>query len=122
MAGTAVQVHGDFSADQVLVSGTEIRLIDFDRARAGTPESDLGSFAAVEEISQWRGTAVTTLHTGNICSTATSRRAAGSRPRQWTRWTAFRLFTNSVDPFRDRRPEWAADMSRHLERAGELVP
>lgn len=120
-AGTAVQVHGDFSADQVLVRGAEIRLIDFDRARAGTPESDLGSFAAVEEIGEWRGTAVTTVHTGNLLDGYAQ---AGGRftPSAVEAWTAFRLFMNSVDPFRDRRPEWAADMSRHLERAGELVP
>jgi thiamine kinase-like enzyme len=120
-AGTAVQVHGDFSADQVLVSGAEIRLIDFDRARAGTPESDLGSFAAVEEISEWRGTAVTTLHTDNLIDGYAQ---AGGRftPAAVDAWAALRLFANSVDPFRDRRPDWAAEMSRHLERAGELVP
>lgn len=121
--GTAkqVQVHGDFSADQVLVSGTEIRLIDFDRARAGTPESDLGSFAAVEEIGQWRGSAVTTLHTQNLIDGYVR---AGGRftPAVADAWAALRLFANSVDPFRDRRPEWADEMSRHLERAGELIP
>ncbi len=119
--GTAAQVHGDFSADQVLVSGTEIRLIDFDRARVGTPESDLGSFAAVEEISRWRGTAVTTHHTQDLIEGYVQ---AGGRftPAAVDAWTAVRFFANIVDPFRDRRPEWAAEMSRHLERAGELIP
>lgn len=117
----AVQVHGDFSADQVLVSGTEIRLIDFDRACAGSPESDLGSFAAVEEMSRWRGTALTTLHTENLLDGYVQ--AGGRfRPRAMEAWTALRLFAGSIDPFRDRRPEWAAEMSRHLERAGELIP
>jgi aminoglycoside phosphotransferase (APT) family kinase protein len=37
-------------------------------------------------------------------------------------WAAYRLFTSSVDPFRDRSPEWAADMSWHLSRAKELIP
>lgn len=116
-----VQVHGDFSADQVLVSGEDIRLIDFDRACAGTPESDLGSFAAVEEMSRWRGTAVTALHTENLIDGYV--RAGGRfRPEAVAAWTALRLFANSVDPFRDRRPGWDAEMSRHLERAGELVP
>ncbi|WP_260681119.1 hypothetical protein [Arthrobacter sp. KBS0703] len=36
-------------------------------------------------------------------------------------WAAFRLFNSSVDPFRDRSPEWAADMSWHLRRAEELI-
>lgn len=115
-----VQVHGDFSADQILVSGTDIRLIDFDRAGAGSPESDLGSFAAVEEMSRWRGTAVTTLHTENLLDGYV--RAGGRfRPEAMEAWTALRLFAGSVDPFRDRRPDWAAEISRHLERAGELI-
>ena len=37
-------------------------------------------------------------------------------------WAAYRLFNSSVDPFRDRSPEWAADMSWHLGRAKELIP
>jgi hypothetical protein len=37
-------------------------------------------------------------------------------------WAAYRLFNSSVDPFRDRSPEWAADMSWHLSRAKELIP
>jgi hypothetical protein len=117
----AAQVHGDFSADQVLVSGTEIRLIDFDRARLGTPEADLGSFAAVEEISSWRGTAVTTQHTQHLFEGYVQ---AGGRftPPTVDAWAAVRFFANMVDPFRDRRPDWAAEMSRHLERAGELIP
>ena len=119
--GTAAQVHGDFSADQVLVSGTEIRLIDFDRTRAGTPESDLGSFAAVEEISHWRGTAVTTEHTQHLLDGYAQ---AGGRftPATVDAWAAVRFFANIVDPFRDRRPDWAGEMSLHLERAGELIP
>jgi hypothetical protein len=119
--GAAAQVHGDFSADQVLVRGTEIRLIDFDRARAGTPESDLGSFAAVEEISHWRGTAVSTQHTQHLIEGYLQ---AGGRftPPAVDVWAAVRFFTNIVDPFRDRRPEWAGEMSRHLERAQELIP
>jgi hypothetical protein len=117
----AVQVHGDFSADQVLVSGAEIRLIDFDRARGGSPESDLGSFAAIEEISHWRGTAVTRQHTEHLIEGYVQ---AGGRytPAAVDTWAAVRLFANIVDPFRDRRPEWALEMSRHLERAGELIP
>jgi hypothetical protein len=119
--GTAAQVHGDFSADQVLVSGTDIRLIDFDRARVGTPESDLGSFAAVEEISHWRGTAVSTQHTQHLIEGYLQ---AGGRftPSAVDAWAAVRFFANIVDPFRDRRPEWAGEMSRHLERAEELIP
>jgi aminoglycoside phosphotransferase (APT) family kinase protein len=119
--GTAVLVHGDFSADQVLVSGAEVRLIDFDRARAGAAEADLGSFAAVEEMSRWRGTAARTPRTGDLID-GYGRAGGRFMPEATDAWAALRLFAGSVDPFRDRSPDWAADMSRHIDRAGELVP
>ncbi|MCX6497267.1 MAG: aminoglycoside phosphotransferase family protein [Arthrobacter sp.] len=120
-AGPAVVVHGDFSADQVLVSGSEVRLIDFDRARAGVPEADLGSFAAVEEMSRWRGNAAGRPRSASLLEGYV---LAGGRfvPGATDAWAALRLFAGSVDPFRDRSPDWAADMSRHLDRAWELVP
>jgi hypothetical protein len=121
--GNAVLIHGDFSADQVLTSGSEVRLIDFDRARHGAPEADLGSFAAVEEMIRWRG------HADSARAPHTERlidgyvQAGGRfRPAAVDAWAAFRMFSNSVDPFRDRTPDWAAEMYRHLERASELVP
>ncbi|MET3812257.1 aminoglycoside phosphotransferase family protein [Arthrobacter sp. UYEF3] len=119
--GPAVVVHGDFSADQVLVGGSEVRLIDFDRARAGVPEADLGSFAAVEEMSRWRGNTPSQPRSASLLEGYV---LAGGRFRPGTTdvWAALRLFAGSVDPFRDRAPEWAADMSRHIDRAWELVP
>ena len=36
------------------MDGPDVRLIDFDRVRASDPESDLGSFAAVEDIADRR--------------------------------------------------------------------
>jgi hypothetical protein len=114
-------VHGDFSADQVLVSGSAVRLIDFDRARAGVPEADLGSFAAVEEMRHWRGT---TPGPPRSAALMEGYLAAGGRfiPEAADAWAALRLFACSVDPFRDRCPDWAADLSRHLDRASELAP
>ncbi|QCB97901.1 aminoglycoside phosphotransferase family protein [Arthrobacter sp. PAMC25564] len=119
--GPAVVVHGDFSADQVLVSGSEVRLIDFDRARTGIPEADLGSFAAVEEMGCWRGN---TTSLSRLAPLLEGYVLAGGRfvPGETDAWAALRLFAGSVDPFRDRCPEWAADMSRHIDRAWELVP
>jgi len=120
---TPVLIHGDFSADQVRVSGAEVRLIDFDRARAGAPECDLGSFAAVEEISRWRADAAAehVPHTGPLIDGYTG---AGGRftPTALNAWTAYRLFCNSVDPFRDRDPDWAAEMSRYIDSASGLIP
>ncbi|WP_427005954.1 phosphotransferase family protein [Pseudarthrobacter sp. H2] len=120
--GTVV-AHGDFSADQVLVGGAEVRLIDFDRSHLGTPETDLGSFAAVEEMSRWRGPADAPRgsHTDHLLDGYVEA-GGGIRQSAVEAWMAFRLFTGAVDPFRNRSPDWAADMCRHIDRAGELVP
>ncbi len=120
-AGTApVLVHGDFSADQVLVSGTDIRLIDFDRARSGAAEADLGSFAAVEEVRRWKAEAGPGPYTDELLE---GYGAGGGRftPAAVPVWAAYRLFCNSVDPFRDRAPGWSEVIARHIDRAAELV-
>jgi aminoglycoside phosphotransferase (APT) family kinase protein len=143
-----VLVHGDFSPDQVLVGDSEVRLIDFDRAGAGTVEADLGSFAAAEEavlpaaggVVEGGSPSGGALPDGGTVRGAPAGRApaggpktallaegyldAGGRFSQSAvdAWAAYRLFTSSVDPFRDRSPEWAADMSWHLSRAKELIP
>lgn len=118
-----VLVHGDFSADQVRVSGPEVRLIDFDRVRGGAPESDLGSFAAVEETSHWRADADAPYvpQTGPLLD---GYAAAGGRftPAALDAWAAYRFFCDSVDPFRDRVPDWAAEMFRYLDLASGLIP
>jgi hypothetical protein len=130
-----VLVHGDFSADQVLVGGSEVRLIDFDRARTGVAEADLGSFAAAEEAvrasaSGGAGPAGAAMPgaagpAGGPKTARLSEGYAGAGGRFTEAgvdaWAAFRLFNSSVDPFRDRSPEWAADMSWHLRRARELI-
>ncbi|MFF2316029.1 aminoglycoside phosphotransferase family protein [Arthrobacter sp. NPDC058097] len=134
-AGSQALVHGDFSPDQVLVGGSEVRLIDFDRAHAGTAEADLGSFAAAEETALPAsggapGGAPACAPVGSPAGgPKTARltegyRQAGGRFTQpgVDAWAAFRLFNSSVDPFRDRSPDWAEDMSWHLRRARELIP
>jgi aminoglycoside phosphotransferase (APT) family kinase protein len=122
-----VLVHGDFSPDQVLVGDSEVRLIDFDRARTGMAEADLGSFAAAEEagLSSHSGSRARGAPAGGpkTALLADGYLDAGGRliQSEVDVWAAFRLFNSSVDPFRDRAPEWAADMSWHLNRAEELI-
>ncbi|TSE14487.1 phosphotransferase [Arthrobacter sp. KBS0703] len=93
-ASEYVLVHGDFSADQVLVGGSEVRLIDFDRARIGAAEADLGSFAAAEEAVRAAASREPAGPPGALgapgvrrppgSARATPRRAAGSPRRAWT--------------------------------------
>jgi len=115
-------VHGDFSPEQVLVKGSEVRIIDFNNARTGAPEADLGSFAAAEEASQ------PLPGSRSAGGPLTERLAegyteAGGRFRQTgvNAWAALRLFTSCLEPFNNRAPEWADDMSWHLRRAQDLT-
>ncbi|MDQ4046039.1 MAG: aminoglycoside phosphotransferase family protein [Actinomycetota bacterium] len=123
-----VLLHGNFSPEQVLVNASEVRILDFDQIRSGDREADLGSFAAAEEAGSrgpgasgasgdgWAGGSVT-------ASLAEGYASAGGR---FTRagvnvWAAVRLFTDCMEPFNGRSPDWAASMDWHLRRAGELV-
>jgi ABC-type sulfate/molybdate transport systems ATPase subunit len=45
-AATAVPAHGDFHADQLLLSGGEIAVIDFDQMCLAAPALDLATYAA----------------------------------------------------------------------------
>ncbi|MFE4544379.1 phosphotransferase family protein [Arthrobacter sp. NPDC056727] len=118
-----VLVHGDFSPDQVLVGDSEVRLIDFDRARAGSAEADLGSFAAAEETVLRASGGPSAGGPKTVGLTEGYRRAGGRFTQSGVdAWAAFRLFNGSVDPFRDRSPDWAEDTAWHLRRAKELIP
>ena len=115
-------VHGDFSADQVLVDGPAVRIIDFDRVRTSDPARDLGSFAAVEDIADPAGAGPVAGGRKTAQLIDGYREAGGhvSQARVET-WAAFRLFLNSVDPFRNRASDWPADTSWHIRRALELI-
>ena len=121
--GPQVLVHGDFSADQVLVDGPAVRIIDFDRVRTSDPARDLGSFAAVEEIAEPTGAGPVAGGRKTAQLIEGYREAGGhvSQARVDT-WAAFRLFLNSVDPFRNRASDWPADTNWHIRRALELIP
>ena len=118
-----VLVHGDFSPDQVLVGGPEVRLIDFERSHAGAAEADLGSFAAAEEavLQASGGSPAGGPKTASLLEGYRHAGGRFSRSRV-DAWAAFRLFSGSTDPFRDRAPDWAGDMSWHLNRVMELIP
>ena len=117
-----VMVHGDFSADQVLVDGPAIRIIDFDRVTTSEPARDLGSFAAVEDIADPAG--VGPVAGGpKTAQLIDGYRDAGGHVTQAgvDSWAAFRLFLNSVDPFRNRASDWPADTNWQIRRALELI-
>ncbi len=117
-----VLIHGDFSADQILVQGSEIRMIDFDRMTRCEAEADLGAFGATEEIAAGGkpGSGLGGPKTAHLIDGY--RRAGGSVSIDRVPvWAALRLFLGSVDPFRNRSDTWPADTDWHIRRALELI-
>ncbi len=103
-------VHGDFTADQVLVDHADVRFIDFDRAGHGDPERDLGYFAAAELLAG-RGS------TGPL-------RSGYDLPvdeSAVTRWTATAALQRAVEPFRHGRADWAERLHLAIDIAEEAV-
>ncbi len=122
-------VHGDFSADQVLVGRqgeAPVRLTDFDRAGHGALAADLGSFAAVELLAH--GAAPGSGHPGALeslpqtrallagyaadCGTAASA-VTGTGLRAWT---ARALLARITEPFRLADPDWVARIHQRLDQ------
>lgn len=115
-------VHGDFSADQVVLGpGGAVVLLDLDRLTLGDPIDDLAGWVAAEI-------------TGGRCP-ARSRPAdvaatmlAGYRGpapvptgRPLDLAVAAALLRRAVEPFRLRRPGWPDEVDLTVERAVELA-
>lgn len=102
------RLHGDFSADQVLV-GTGVRLIDLDRTHLGPAERDLGSFVAVDRLlgSGRQGAALVAGY-----------RAAGGRVDDdallW--WEVYETLARLSEPFRRFESAWFTTIEATLRR------
>lgn len=122
-SGKVGVIHGDFSADQVLVEGSDVRLIDFDRASCGSPASDLGSFAASEAL------AVKDCGPGSVLSlprTAALLDGYGAAAdqvdeREVLTWTAFHLLNRLREPFRACSPDWRHQVDARLGMIEEFL-
>ena len=112
-------IHGDFSADQVLVDGTRIRLIDFDRCSHGRGASDLGSFAAVELLAAAAGAGRPSL----TAALLEGYRSTGQpvSDAEVVAWTAFHLLGRLHEPFRNCRDHWHQEMADRLATIEQIL-
>ncbi|WP_161958508.1 phosphotransferase [Ornithinimicrobium cavernae] len=133
-------VHGDFSADQVLVgrAGEDtVRLTDFDRAGHGPLLADLGSFAAAELLAVTDGAAGPTAwdvaalpltnhllagyaHTGEGGAGGGRAGALAADDPALRTWVARALLARVSEPFRAGDPDWVEGIHRRLDQV-ELV-
>jgi len=103
--GRAGFVHGDFSADQILVGSEGLRIIDLDRFGYGAVASDLGCFAAVELLDTGTKTLTEALLKGYQEGQG-GRSGAGVDADELNVWTACHLFSRILEPFRACEPDW----------------
>lgn len=95
--------HGDWSADQVLTDGREIRIIDLDRAALAPGEYDLGSYLAC----------------GGDPALLEGYRAAGGSidVRALDGWRSLAQLRRATEPFRTAHAHWPAEIERALTAA-----
>ena len=110
-ASAEVVLHGDYSADQVVLSDEGARLIDLDRAGVGAPARDIASAIAHETLRGGTvdGPLATGLRDGYVDGGGTWPAAdelAGA--------LAAALLGRAQEPLRTARPDWR-------DRAGEVI-
>ncbi len=127
-------LHGDFSADQILLckaatgqldSSPAVALLDLDRAGYGNPAADLGAFLAGLDQAVVRGILpaahlpplTTALLAGYTDATPTP-----PAPAQVTLHRAIRLLRLAGEPFRQRwSPLWPTAVAATVQRVGTIL-
>jgi len=115
-------IHGDFYADQVLLSGASVAIFDIDQAALGDPAADLGTFTAHLERDALGGgppaERVPVLRTALLEGyRAATGRPASPPPPGVDLHTAVGLFRLAPEPFRAREPDWPQRIAAILARA-----
>ncbi|WP_185020745.1 phosphotransferase [Histidinibacterium lentulum] len=110
IAATPCRIHGDFTADQVLLRDGAPVVIDWDRMGVGAPAQDLGTFLARLDADVIEGilaaseaeAAATALCDGYAAT-------AGAVPEGVEEHRAAALLAIAGEGFRTRRPAWDAE-------------
>lgn len=114
-------VHGDFSADQVLVDGDEVAVVDLDRAERADPGGDLASFAAALELESLAGRLEPPEAEAAVAGVVAGYGAAGGPGRLTPARIAAALVRLAPEPFRSRAEDWPQLTAALVERAEELA-
>jgi tRNA A-37 threonylcarbamoyl transferase component Bud32 len=116
-------LHGDFSANQVLVSRENVSIIDLDWACSGDPADDLGNFLAQAERLALRGelpgNRVGLLKESLLKGYALA--SDGWLPDRVGLYTAMEVFRRTRFPFRGREPDWPQRTASLLDRAEAIL-
>jgi len=110
-------VHGDFTADQVLVQPDRITLLDFDRAGYGDPAMDIGAFAAgqIARALAHEEPLADAFALANNFAAAYARQSGTLNPVSVRACTAGALLMLAPEPFRHRAERWPEQTAAVLE-------
>lgn len=121
--GCECPAHGDFNADQVIITGARAAILDFDRACLAHPASDLGTFAAHLQYAVLRGA-----HSEEAAEACLQRLLQGYRgtrsapaPRDVATHTAAALVRLAPEPFRRHQQGWHQLTEAVLDRAAHAL-
>lgn len=124
--GAHCLIHGDFSADQIVVKDDGLALIDFDRCRVDSPLHDLGTFIARLEFdslfassrtaARQEATLIANQLVTGYCSTCRS------LPQGCLRLVVvIHLLALVQEPFKLRKPNWLTRMHVVIERILAII-
>lgn len=108
-------IHGDLSPDQVLVNGSECRIIDLDRAGVGPIGMDLGRWVAA--CRNLRGTIGAAAAQGLESAFLAGYRRAGGAEIDMGAWTAWAMLVSALEPWRSCDPGWKDETKRIIAEA-----
>ena len=112
--GGTCSIHGDFSADQVVVGSEGAGIVDWDRAALGPASRDLGSALATLDLDEICGADVADAAHALLEGYASLRPLPPVEDIAAHRTHA--LLALASDGFRARRPHWDAEMRAVLAR------
>ena len=113
-------VHGDFSADQIVIADRGVHIIDFDQAHVADPAIDLASFHAELIRAELEGRLGDRRAAAIFAELLEVYERSGGPPirGRLAAHEAGALLRLAVAPFRQRRPDWPA-LSDALLRSAE---
>jgi aminoglycoside phosphotransferase (APT) family kinase protein len=119
----SVSIHGDFSADQVLLTDSGAAILDLDSAARCHALVDLGSFAAALELNVLWGALSANRAAAAMDAVLTGYRTATGVDlfAGLSLHTAAGLLRLAVSPFRNREPDWPWRIEAIVARAETMV-
>lgn len=115
----ATMVHGDYKCDNILVDGSAVHVLDFDRCGRGDPAADVGKFLAdLRWCSDGDGPRAEALHEAFLAGYGATDPHRVARARRFDALFQLRLAARRT-PLQER--DWSARVTLAVERAAATL-